>query len=116
MTNDNEDILDDDELHEQDGDQLEVRLKITVDKGQESIRIDKYVQSKIEHATRNKIQQAIEEGIVLVNGEPTKANYKIRPLDEIIVFETRSQESTEVVPEELELDIRYEDARCNDHS
>lgn len=108
MNVEEEDILDDD-LDNQDDQQLEERLRITVDKGQESTRIDKFVMSKIEHATRNKIQQAIEQEIILVNGKPTKANYKIRPLDEIVVFETRSQESTDVVPEELDLDIVYED-------
>lgn len=109
MIDDIDDIIDDDELDEQSDTPPVVRLKITVDKGQESTRIDKFVMSKIEHATRNKIQQAIEQEIILVNGLPTKANYKIRPLDEITVFETRSQESTDVIPEELELDIVYED-------
>lgn len=89
--------------------QPEERLRITVDKGQEPLRIDKFLMNRIEHATRNKIQQAIDEGFVLVNNERVKTNYKIKPADEIIVFETRTPESTEVIPEEIALDITYED-------
>lgn len=87
----------------------EERLRFVTDKGQEPTRIDKFLQSKIEHATRNKIQQALEAGLILINGAPVKSNYKIRPGDEVVVFETRQRESTEVIPEELPLNIQYED-------
>jgi 23S rRNA pseudouridine1911/1915/1917 synthase len=86
------------------------RLRIKTDKGQESLRIDKYLMNRIEGATRNKIQQAIEEGMVLVNGEAVKSNHKIKAGDEIIVFENRKPESTEIIPEPIALDIVYEDA------
>lgn len=85
------------------------RFRITVTKGQELMRIDKYLMNIVEGATRNKIQQAIEEGFVTVNNQPVKSNYKIRPGDEIVVIETRKAEIMDVLPEQLPLDIVYED-------
>lgn len=73
------------------------------------MRIDKYLMIRVENATRNKIQQAIDEGFITVNGAPTKSNYKIRPGDEIIMYDNRSPESLEVIPEQMPLNIVYED-------
>jgi 23S rRNA pseudouridine1911/1915/1917 synthase len=85
------------------------RLRIVTDRRQEPLRIDKFLMNRIEHATRNKIQQALDAGFILVNGEAVKSNYKIRPGDEIVVFETRSTESTEVIPEDIPLNVVFED-------
>lgn len=86
-----------------------VRLKLNIGKKQESMRIDKFLMMHVEGATRNKIQQALEQGFIIVNGAPAKSNYKVRPHDEITVYETRRAESTEVIPEEMPLNIVYED-------
>ena len=83
--------------------------RITVDKGQAATRIDKFLVNRIEGATRNKIQQALDEGFITLNGGLTKANYKIRQGDEIVVYDSRRTDSTEVIPEKLDLDIVYED-------
>jgi 23S rRNA pseudouridine1911/1915/1917 synthase len=91
-------------------DELYERFSIIIDKGQEPLRIDKFLANRIEGATRNKLQQAINLGLVLVNGKEIRANYKIKPLDSIIIYSDMSPEETEVVPEELELNIVYEDA------
>lgn len=88
---------------------LKERLRLVTDKGQEPMRIDKFLMHRIENASRNKIQQAIEEELVLVDGQAIKANYKIKAGQEIIVFDTRVPESTEIVPEKMALDIVYED-------
>jgi 23S rRNA pseudouridine1911/1915/1917 synthase len=64
---------------------------------------------RIEGATRNKIQQAINAGMVMVNKNPVKQNYKVKGLDEIIVYSDMSPEETEVVPEKIDLNIIYED-------
>ena len=90
-------------------DELYERFSFKIDKGQEPLRIDKYLMNRIEKATRNKLQQAINSGMVLVNGKPVRPNYKIRALDEIIVYSDLSPEETDVVPEELPLNIAYED-------
>jgi 23S rRNA pseudouridine1911/1915/1917 synthase len=89
--------------------ELYERLSITVDKGQEPLRIDKFLQARITHATRSKVQRAIEFGHVLVNGKAIKSNYKIRPGDNIIVYSETTPENFEIVPEQMDLDIIYED-------
>lgn len=90
-------------------DELYQRFAFTADKGQEPYRIDKFLMNRIEGATRNKLQQAINAGMVLVNDRQVKQNYKIKPFDQIIVYSDVSPESTDVVPEKLDLNIVYED-------
>jgi 23S rRNA pseudouridine1911/1915/1917 synthase len=90
-------------------DELYERFNITVDKGQEPLRIDKFIVNRIENATRNKVQQAINTGMVLVNGKEIRPNYKIKAGDSIILYSDMSPEETEVVPEKIPLNIVYED-------
>ncbi|WP_296701046.1 RluA family pseudouridine synthase [Algoriphagus sp.] len=98
---------------EEDFEEEEVELfehfRIVIDKGQTPIRIDKFLSEKIANATRNKVQQAIDAGSILVNGNPTKANYKIKPLDDIKVMLAKPPKETEVYSENIPLDIIYED-------
>lgn len=91
------------------GDELYERLSIKVDRGQEPLRIDKFLMTRMEGATRNKIQQAIDAGMVTVNGNTVKPNYKIKPGEEIIFFSETHPESNEIVPEPMQIDIVYED-------
>ena len=97
-----------DELNEQ-SDELYERMSIRVDKGQEPLRLDKFLASRIENASRNKIQQAIETGRVLVNMKMVQANYKIRPLDDIIIYSDKPAPGEEIIPEKMPLNIVYED-------
>ncbi len=90
-------------------DELYQRLSFTVDKGQEPLRIDKFLITRMEGGTRNKLQQAINKGLVLVNEQQVKQNYKIKGGDAIVVFSDLSPESTDVVPEKIPLNILYED-------
>ena len=90
-------------------DDLYEKLTIIIDKGQEPLRIDKFLMQRIEGATRNKIQQAIENEMVLVNEKPVKSNYKTRAGDRVVVYDTNSPESSEIVPQDIPLDIIYED-------
>jgi 23S rRNA pseudouridine1911/1915/1917 synthase len=69
-------------IKEEFADELYERKSFKVDPGQEPMRIDKWVQHRIENASRNKIQQAIEAGFLTVNGKQVKSNYKIKPADE----------------------------------
>lgn len=91
-------------------DELYERFVLQVDKGQEPLRIDKFLSNRIERATRNKLQQAMSLGMVTVNGAPVKPNYKIKPLDHICIYSDISPEETDVVPERMALDIVFEDA------
>ncbi len=91
-------------------DELYERFNITIAKGQEPLRIDKFLTNRIEGATRNKLQQAMNLGMVLVNGVAVKPNYKVKPSDSIIVYSDMSPDETDVVPEKMALNIVYEDA------
>ncbi len=75
-------------------DELYQRFQFVIDKGQEPYRIDKFLMTRLQGATRNKLQQSIINGLVLVNGKEVKQNYKIRPLDNIVIFSDMSPEST----------------------
>ncbi|MBU3715181.1 MAG: RluA family pseudouridine synthase [Ferruginibacter sp.] len=96
-----EEITDSDELYE--------KLSLTIDKGQEPLRIDKFLMARIEGATRNKIQQAIENELVIVNDRPIKSNYKIKAGDKVVIYDNQTPESSEIVPQDIPLDIIYED-------
>jgi 23S rRNA pseudouridine1911/1915/1917 synthase len=85
------------------------KMSITIDKGQEPLRIDKFLMARIEGATRNKIQQSIENELVLVNEKPIKSNYKIKPEDRIIIYDTKNQETSDIIPQNIPLNIVYED-------
>lgn len=89
--------------------ELYERFTFKIDKGQEPLRIDKYLMNRIEGATRNKLQKGISNEMVLVNGKPVKSNYKIKAFDDIIVYSDTSPEHTDVVPENIPLNIIYED-------
>jgi 23S rRNA pseudouridine1911/1915/1917 synthase len=104
MNNQPEEDFEDEELD------LYEHHKIMVDKGQTLMRIDKFLTEKVANATRNKVQQAIDSGGVLVNGKPTKSNYRIKPNDEIKVMLTKPPRETEVLGENIPLDIIFEDS------
>ena len=90
-------------------DELYERLTIIIDKGQEPLRLDKFLTARIENASRNKVQQAIESGRVLVNGKKIQANHKIKPGEEVVVYSDREVHSEEIVPENIPLNIVFED-------
>ena len=96
------------ELSEE-ADELFERLTIVIDKGQEPLRIDKFLMYRIEGATRNKIQHAIESERVLVNDKSVKSNHKIKPGEKIVVYESRIPETTDIIPENIPINIVYED-------
>lgn len=72
------------------------------------VRLDKYITSFIQNASRTKVQQAIEEGYVTVNGKTEKSSYNMAPGDVIDICIPKPP-PPEVKPEEMELDIAYED-------
>ena len=82
---DNHEVVDDENIHEV-SEELYERLTLVVDKGQEPLRIDKFILSKVVNTSRNKIQLAIDEEMVLVNGNPTRSNYKVRGNDSIVFY------------------------------
>ena len=83
--------------------------RVTVDAGQQSVRIDKYLAEHMQHSSRNRIQTAAAAGCIQVNGRPVKSNYKIRPLDVITLMLDHPTHDSSIQPEERPLDIVYED-------
>ena len=94
---------------EQVSEELFERLTLVVDKGQEPLRIDKFLLSRVVNTSRNKIQQSIDNELVLVNDRPVKSKYKVKPGDSIIFYSDNDPQTYEVVPENLPLNIVYED-------
>lgn len=97
------------EKFDQDSDDLFEHHRIKVDPGQQALRIDKFLFDRLPNATRSKIQGAVKLGFVLVNGQIIKANYKVRPDDEIVVSLPEPPRDNVVVPEDIPLDIVFED-------
>ncbi|WP_291402645.1 RluA family pseudouridine synthase [Daejeonella sp.] len=94
------------DLEEQD---LYEHLRIVVDKGQSLLRLDKFLIIRTENTSRNRIQNAIDAGNVLVNDKVVKASYKVKPLDVISMVLPHPPRDTEVYPEDIPIDIIYED-------
>ncbi|MGB5357394.1 MAG: RluA family pseudouridine synthase [Eudoraea sp.] len=84
-------------------------FSFTASKGQDPLRVDKYLMNFIENATRNKIQQAAKDGHIWVNDSVVKQNYKVKAGDEVrVLFEHPPYEML-LTPENIPLDIPYED-------
>jgi 23S rRNA pseudouridine1911/1915/1917 synthase len=90
-------------------DDLFEHFNFVVDKGQQLLRIDKYLLLKISNASRSKIQVGIEAGSVRVNNLLIKSNYRVKPFDQISVSFSHPPRDTEVYPENLPVDILFED-------
>ena len=78
-------------------------------KGQELVRLDKYLMMRMQNATRNKIQNGIDLGLVKVNESVTKASYKVKPYDVVTVSLPHPPREGGIEPENIPLDIVYED-------
>ncbi len=91
------------------GQTLYEHLRIEVDRGQVPLRIDKFLTEHTQHSSRNRIQQAAEGGFLFVNDKPVKSNYKVRAGDIITLRLERPHFDTTIVPEDIPLDVRYED-------
>lgn len=89
--------------------ELYEHFRVVVDKGQAMTRVDKYLFERIVNASRNRIQKAADAGCVMANGKPVKSNYKVKPLDVITVMMDRPRYENEIIPEDIPLDIVYED-------
>lgn len=85
-------------------------LQIVVDSGQSMMRLDKYLSHHLKNISRNRIQNAIDTDSVKVNGSSVKSSYKVKPFDDISISIVRSSRiPKEVIPQNIPLDIVYED-------
>lgn len=90
-------------------DELYEHHRIVVDRGQETMRLDKYLQMRLEAISRTKIQAAAKADCILVNQKPSKPSYKIKPLDVISVLLPNPPHEFEIVPQDIPFNIIYED-------
>ena len=93
----------------EEGDELYEHFAVDVDRGQEPMRLDKFLTLRMQHCSRNRIQTAADSGNVLVNGRPAKSSYKVKPLDRITIVMPYPKREVEIVPQNIPLDIPYED-------
>jgi len=93
----------------QDSDELYERHRLVVEKGHTALRIDKFLTNRLENTTRNKIQGAASAGFIHVNGKSVRSNYKVKPLDEIVIFMEQEPRELELIPENIPIQIEYED-------
>ena len=90
-------------------DELYEHFSFKVDKGQEPLRIDKFLMNRIENASRNKIQLAAKNGSIKVNNISVKQNYRVKPRDEIKVMYSYPPFENLLKPEKIDFQIIYED-------
>ncbi len=91
------------------GDELYEHHRYHVDAGQGPVRIDKFITDRLTRVSRNKVQNAIRSGNVLINDQTIKPNYKVRPLDTVRIVLPQIPNEMEVVAEDIPLDVVYED-------
>lgn len=100
----------DDARVEIDGREMYEHFRFVADKGQQLLRVDKFLVLRLEKSSRNRVQQAAEAGCVIVNGRAVKSNYRVKPLDVVSVVMDRPRYELEIIPEDIPLDIVYEDS------
>lgn len=94
---------------EQDQDELFEHHKVIADKGQEVLRVDKFLMDRIPNTTRNKIQSAAKNGNIHVNGKAVKQNYKVKPDDVVTIVMPYPIRQIELIAQDIPLEIHYED-------
>ena len=98
-----------DDLEEEEQGQLYEHFRLIVDKGQDPVRIDKYLFEHMVYTSRNRIQKAAEAGFVHVNDKPVKRSYKVRPQDVVTLMLDKPKHDSSIEPEDIPLEITYED-------
>jgi 23S rRNA pseudouridine1911/1915/1917 synthase len=99
--------MDEEELVEQQ--ELFEHHRFSIDPGQSMLRIDKFLFGKMENVSRTRIQNAANAGNILVNNNPVKPNYKVKPNDIIQILLPNPPRETEIIPENIPVNIIYED-------
>ncbi len=97
------------EIFELNDDESLDEITIEVDKGQSSIRLDHFLVTRLPKVSRNRIQNAISAGLVLINGKIIKPSYKISGSESILLRIPKVQDHSEIIPEDIPLDVIYED-------
>ncbi len=94
---------------QEEDDSLFEHHRFVADRKQALLRIDKFLQARMANVTRTKVQNGIHDGFVKVNDKDVKPNYKVHPNDVVTVSFPEPPRDTEVVPENIPLNIVFED-------
>lgn len=84
-------------------------FRFVADRGQQLLRVDKFLAIRLDGSSRNRIRQAADAGCIRVGGKPVKQNYRVKPFDVVTIVMDRPRYDSEVVAEDIPLDIVYED-------
>lgn len=83
--------------------------RFKIDPGQSLLRIDKFLSLRLENSSRTRIHDAAIAGNILVNNNPVKPNYKVKPNDIVQVVLPNPPREIELIPEDIPINIVYED-------
>lgn len=97
------------DIDEEDGGGLYEHFRVVADKGQQLLRVDKFLMAHLPDTSRNRIQQAAKAGFIHINGRPEKSNYRVKPHDVVTLLLDRPRYENLIEPENIPLDIVYED-------
>lgn len=101
---------DDEEETGEEGSGLYEHYRVAADKGQQLLRVDKFLMDHLKDTSRNRIQLAARAGFIHVNGRPVKSNYRVKPFDVVTLLLDRPRYDSTIEPENIPLDIVYEDS------
>lgn len=102
--------LEDDESEDEDEDsRLYEHMRVVADKGQQLLRVDKFLFVHLPDTSRNRIQKAADAGFIHVNDRPVKSSYRVKPFDVVTLMLDRPHYDSSIEAEDIPLDIVYED-------
>ncbi len=85
-------------------------FRVVADRGQQLLRVDKFLLDHLPDTSRNRVQQAARAGFIHVNGQPVKSNYRVKPRDVVTLLLDRPRYENIILPEEIPLEVVYEDS------
>jgi 23S rRNA pseudouridine1911/1915/1917 synthase len=97
------------ELADSQEQELFEHFRVAVDAGQSMLRIDKYLTARLEGVSRTRVQAAAQAGNIIVNDNPVKPNYRVKPLDIIQILLPNQPREIELIPQDIPINIVYED-------
>ena len=103
-----------DEVEDEDDDDAEgtvlyEHFRVVADKGQQLVRIDKFLLDHLPDTSRNRLQTAARAGFLFVNDKPVKSNYRVKPFDVVTLQLDRPRYENKIEAEDIPLDVVYED-------
>lgn len=104
-----EDVLAEAGVGEEEDTGLYEHFRVVADRGQQLVRIDKFLLDHLADTSRNRLQQAARSGFLYVNGNPVKSNYRVKPFDVVTLLLDRPRYENLIEPEEIPLEVVYED-------